>query len=475
MSLQENGERTETTSNLSVRRGEKMAVSGKTRNNAGALSLLLLINSMFVVQAAAQTEDAVTVTADAETQELLFRAEDLLSNGLSQNAYDLLIEEEASLAGNALYDYLLGVAAMDSGQHGQAIFSLQRSLAVKPGFSGARMELARAYYEVGSEGLARPLFVMLLDENPPPAVRTVLNSYIRAIDAAPKTLSSSFTAYADMNLGYDSNANGSTSDQQFLGFTLSPDNVETSSPFIELGTGFDWFVPRSQRFSWIVSARASQRVNPDASFVDATIISGLAGMNWQRGAFFGRANLDGYWGARAGESNESYGGLDVLLGRQLGSRWDVSLGLRGGAQRFDESIEVLDVDRFLYTVGLTRRFHGAIVSLLAIGGEDSEVQNGSPYGNSKTGSRLSVNATIGDSALLFASLGTLTSDYDGDFFGSAREDTQVTSFVQLEFQDVLTDGLSIAPRIRYVNNDSDIKLYEYDRTEYGVMFRWAGK
>jgi len=149
--------------------------------------------------------------------------------------------------------------------------------------------------------------------------------------------------------------------------------------------------------------------------------------------------------------------------------------LRGGAQRFDESIEVLDVDRFLYTFGLTRRFHGAIVSLLAIGGEDSEVQNGSPYGNSKSGGRLSVNATIGDSALLFASLGTLTSDYDGDFFGSAREDTQVTSFVQLEFQDVLTDGLSIAPRIRYVNNDSDIKLYEYDRTEYGVMFRWSGK
>jgi len=315
----------ETVRDLSVPRRAGMAMPSKTHRRSGALSLLILISSSFAVQVSAQTEDAVTITADAATQKLLFRAEDLLSNGLFQDAYDLLIEEEADLAGNALYDYLLGVAAMDTGHYSEAIFSLQRSLTVEPGFSGARMELARAYYETGSAALARPLFVMLLDENPPPAVRTVLNSYLRAIDTAPQAPRSSLTAFADMYLGYDSNANGSTSDQHFLGFTLSPDNVETSSSFIELGTGFEWFAPRSQRLSWVVSARASQRVNPDASFVDATIVSGLAGMNWQHGAFFGRANLDGYWGAREGKSNESYGGLDLLLGRQVGSHWDLSL------------------------------------------------------------------------------------------------------------------------------------------------------
>ena len=447
----------------------------KTRSVAGMFCLLVLLNSLCVAQVSAQDSEAVTVAVDGEAQKLLFRAEDLLGNGLFQRAYDLLLPEEARLAGNPLYDYLLGVAALDSGRYSEAIFSLQRSLAVEPAFSGARMELARAYYEVGNEALARPLFVMLLDESPPPSVRSVINNYIRAIDAAPATPQSQLTAFADMNIGYDSNANGSTDDQQFLGFTLSSNNVETSSSFIELGTGFEWFVPRSTQFSWTVSGRASQRVNPDASFVDATILSGLAGANWQRGAFFGRARLDGYWGAREGKSNEAYGGLDVLLGRRMNKRWDVSLGLRGGAQRFDESIEVLDVNRFLYTLGVTRRFHSALVSLQAIGGDDSEVHSGSPYGNSKVGGRLSVNTKLGESALLFASIGTLKSDYDGLFFGAAREDTQLTSFVQLEFQNFLTKGLSIAPRIRYVENDSDIQLYAYDRTEYGLMFRWTGK
>ena len=131
------------------------------------------------------------------------------------------------------------------------------------------------------------------------------------------------------------------------------------------------------------------------------------------------------------------------------------------------------MNRFLYTLGVTRRFHAALISVQAIGGDESEVQSGSPYGNSKTGGRLSINAQVGSSALLFASIGALKSDYDGLFFGAAREDKQLTSFVQLEFRDFLTDGLSIAPRVRYVDNESDVDLYEYDRTEYGVMVRWA--
>ncbi len=445
----------------------------KTRMGKSILCTLVLLCALHGGWVSAQDDETVTASADAETQKLLFAAEDLLGAGRPGRAYDLLSPEEARLAGNPLYDYLLGVAALDSGRYSEAIFSLQRSLAVEPAFSGARMELARAYFDGGNEDLARPLFVQLLDENPPSLVRSVLHKYIDAIDAIPPTPRSRVISFADVKIGHDSNANGSTADQQFLGFTLSPENVETSSHFVEIGIGFDWLVPRSTQFGWTISGRASQRVNPDATFVDATILSGLVGMNWNRGAFFGRAGIDGYLGAREGESNESYGGLDLLFGRRLGDRWDLSLGLRGGAQRFDESIETLDVNRFLYTLGITRRFHAALLSLQAIGGDESEVQAGSPYGNSKSGGRLSINAQVGNSALLYASIGALKSDYDGLFFGAKREDTQVTSFVQLEFRDFLTDGLSIAPQIRYVSNDSDVDLYEYNRTEYGVMLRWA--
>ena len=87
------------------------------------------------------------------------------------------------------------------------------------------MELARAYFEAGNTGLAKPLFVMLLDESPPPAVRDVLHKYIDAIDAIPPPPKSRLIPFADVKFGYDSNANGSTADQQFLGFTHRPEIV----------------------------------------------------------------------------------------------------------------------------------------------------------------------------------------------------------------------------------------------------------
>jgi tetratricopeptide (TPR) repeat protein len=432
----------------------------------------LLVCGMAIGPAQAQSGDSLQVAT--ANRQLLERAETLLANGNSEQAYALLQPQEAALAGDVLYDYLLGVAALDSGRSSEAIFSLRRALSVEPGFSGARMELARAYYESGNAELARPLFNQLLGENPPPAVADVIYQYLRAMDRAPPVQSGRFLPYFDLFAGYDSNANGSTGNEQFLGFMLSPDNVETDSAFAEFGAGFDWLLPRSSRFGWVFNARASHRANPDASFVDMTVLSGLGGFNWQRDAWFGRAALDGYWGARDGDPNESYLGVNALVGRRLADRWDMTLDLRGGAQRYDDVIEVLDVDRFLYSLGVSHRFASrSQLNVQLLGGNDNERIDGSPYGNSKLGGRLSLVSPVGETAWLYASLGSLQIDYDGLFFGAAREDTQLSAVLQLEFRDVLTRGLAVIPRLRYVDNDSDVELYSYDRTEIGVVIRWT--
>jgi len=424
----------------------------------------------------ARQVDTIDVAARPESRALLSRAEALLASGQAADAYRILSGAEADLAGDPYFDYLLGVASLDTGRTSESIFALRRSIAIEPRFSGARMELARAYYESGNVQLARPLFTALLDENPPPYVRDVIGRYIDAIDARPQMPAARFDGWLESFVGYDSNANGSTASQQFLGFTLSPQNLETESPFVEIGGGFNWTVPGSTRFAWIANARLGHRHNTDASFVDATIVSGYAGSTWQRGATFGRAGIDGYWSSRDGDANEAYGGIDLLLGRRFGAQWDVTLGLRGGANRFDGSLEVLDVDRVLYTLGLSKRFSGTSrLSLEAIGGSDSEKQAGSPYGNSKAGVRLAFGTDIGEHSFLHATLGSLRSDYDGLFFGLGREDRQTSAALQIEFRDVMVDGLTVMPSLRYVNNDSDLALYEYDRTEIGLLIRWTPK
>lgn len=418
-------------------------------------------------------QETVQIDTSAELREVLAQAESLLASNDARDAWSLLQPLESEFSGNALFDYLLGVAALDSGRTADAILSLTRAALEAPQFSGARMELARAHFEAGERAQARPLFVTLLTENPPPAVRAVIDQYIAAIDAEPVAQSSDFSPYGELTVGYDDNANGSTSDQQFLGFTLSPENLATDTSFFEGGAGFNWTIPRSARFAWHLGAHASYRKNPDASFVDSGILSGIGGMLWQSGANYGRFNVDAWTASRDGDSNESYSGANLLLGRHLNERWDLSLTLRGGALRYDEAIEVLDVDRLLYTLGFAYRFRSqGRLTLEAIGGSDSERQNGSPYGNSKSGARLSIRTAVGDTTYLYASLGSLSSDYDGLFFGMPRKDTQLTSFLQFEFRDVITDGLTIAPRVRYIDNDSDVALYDWDRTEIGLMIRW---
>jgi len=418
--------------------------------------------------------DTISVGATPESRQVLDDAEALLASGDSGGAYALLKSNEQTLAGSAMFDYLLGVAALDSGHPNEAIFSLRRALLVSPNFSGARMELARAYYETGNTAMARSLFINLLDENPPPRVRTVITDYIAAIDSVPVAPQSLFLPFIEFAGGYDSNANGSTDDQQFMGFTLSPDNVETDSAFAAAGLGFNWSKQNSSRFGTYAGARLGYRYNPDATFVDAGVISGLAGMNWQRGNFFGRAGLDGYWATRDGEENSSYAGIDALFGRRIATAWDLTLGVRWGALRYADSIEVLDVNRLLYALGTAWRFSPlGSLGFELIGGSDDAQQSSSPYGNSKFGGRLSLAFPVGQSGQFYAAAGSLESDYDGLFFGGPRKDTQLTSLLQIEFFNVITDGLSFIPRFRYVDNDSDVALYDYTRYEIGLLIRWT--
>ena len=72
------------------------------------------------------------------------RARLLLQQKNPQAAYRLLEPLESQRAGDPEYDYLLGIAALDSGERERAVFALERVLAVNPNHAQARAEIARA-------------------------------------------------------------------------------------------------------------------------------------------------------------------------------------------------------------------------------------------------------------------------------------------------------------------------------------------
>ena len=106
--------------------------------------------------------------ADANARlKLLQDAANLIKSGKSAEAYALLVPDQSKRAGDPDYDYLLGLAALDSGKPNEAIFALERVLAVKPNHLQARAEIARAYLAVGEKATAKQEFEAVQSQNPP--------------------------------------------------------------------------------------------------------------------------------------------------------------------------------------------------------------------------------------------------------------------------------------------------------------------
>src|SRR5690242_14276286 len=74
--------------------------------------------------------------------DLLVKAKALLDANHPQAAFNLLAPLQAQRAGDPDYDYLLGVAALDLGRNTEAVFALERVLAVRPDNAPARAQIA---------------------------------------------------------------------------------------------------------------------------------------------------------------------------------------------------------------------------------------------------------------------------------------------------------------------------------------------
>src|SRR3989338_8021532 len=145
-------------------------------------------------------------------------AEALMKAGRPAEAYNLLLPLEFDRSGEVRFDYLIGIAALDSGKPDKATLAFERVLAVDPNFAGARLDMARAYYQLGDLPRAQTEFLEVLKQNPPEAARITIQKYLDAITAAEQARQTRIAGYVEGVVGHDSNiANSSTQT-----FTFAP-------------------------------------------------------------------------------------------------------------------------------------------------------------------------------------------------------------------------------------------------------------
>ena len=428
-----------------------------------------------LVAPAADRAPQAAETADSSAAPVT-RAGTLLAEGRAAEAWALLSPLEATRRGDAEFDYLLALAAFESGRAASALAPLRRVLALEPRFDGARLDLARALSATGDAAGARREYQWILERSASATSRAAAQRALAGLDAIPARRGPRRVAAVLAGAGYDSNANASTSESVF-GFTLDPRAVEQASPFVEVGASLRGESWPSRRLGLVTLLRAGYRLNPQARFVDQGVLDAGFGLNGRFGAWTTGLGANLATGWLDGDSYFGSAYLEASASRPLAMGWEVAgLGRVIALDYLPDRFEPLDVRRYVWGGALQRRTTAAGIPTFGVallGGRDDTRAASSPFSNDRYGARLFGAVSIGPRRALFGELSWLTSDYFGarGFLGIDRLDRQVVGAAGLEAREWPARGWRIAPQVRYTDNRSNVALFRFNRFEASVFVR----
>jgi len=412
---------------------------------------------------------------------VLTRAAELLNTKDAQGAYDLLKPLEGDRAGDPEFDLALGAAALDSKRPSEAVFALERVLAVNPNNSVARALIARAYFELGETRTAKQEFESVKRQSPPADVTETIQRFLDAIERIDAGIGTKVTGYLEASIGHDSNVNSATGNNQvaipaFGGalFTLSAAGVKASDDFLSVGGGVNLRHSFRRGLALVAGVDASTRTNDTQDAFDTSFWSAFAGLNFTQ------------------EAN-SY--TVALQGQQFyldNKRFRDAFGVTGQWQRaFDDfnslsaylqytrleypTQNVRDADRTVVGVGYARALEGdrkPVVFLGGYAGEERERAAGVPHlGHRLLGVRLGGQLSWSADITLFASGSVEQRDYGGPdpLFAVTRDDTQSDLRVGVNF--VPAKRWTVTPQISYTRNKSNVAVSDFERTVFFITLR----
>lgn len=436
----------------------------------------------------AEAEAKAQREADIADQEKRMRdADALVKAGKPGEAYDLLEPMEFERSGEVRFDYLLGIAALDSGKADKATLAFERVLAVDPNFAGARLDMARAYYQLGDLQRAKTEFEIVLKANPPKAARITVEKYLAAIDTRLHAKDTRIGGYLEGTVGHDSNVNTSSSQAQVtvpalgnLVFTLNQSSLKSADYYLGWAGGVNVVHPVNETVALFAGADLRQRGNIVMTQYDSinlmgnaggiftigkqdSLRLGLLGSQYTLGSvrYYDNTGINGEWRHVFSPANQL-----SIFGQQSYYRFVNSARFAGmTAQNFDQSV-----------VG------GSWLHVMPDG-------KSTAFGSLFYGQERDVTGTRADGAKRFSGLragGQAALNDKTEFFGNLGWNYGTYSRQNALFlvtrRDVLYDATAgvnwhwdkewtVRPQLVLSHNQSNIAIYKYDRTDLSVTVR----
>ncbi|MDX1487589.1 MAG: porin family protein, partial [Acidiferrobacterales bacterium] len=379
-----------------------------------------------------------------------------------------------------------------------AAFAFERILLLYPENDRVRLELARAHFMLGNLLEARTQFEIVLTHNPPPNVRERVKLFLAKIKEQEKALRSVFHGYVVTRLGYDSNVNSGPASQLVPGVPgvgtviLAPAAVELSGNFLEVELAGEALRPISKKKALFgkVTAIVRDNFNVEDNFDDEfdtarLLLRGGISFLGKRSVLRLPIEYENIWLNSADPA-------DFRRSLLAGIEWERSLNAANRIMPFGQLGAVrYGVDPIFFRAEQGFRD----VNLALIGGTwihrfaraNKEFRLGIYYGdednvedneNAEAIARTYVglfglfqwNPT--PRQLFFLNATVQASDYDGEqpVFGEVREDDYYTLTLGWNWR--WRPKWTINVELKYENQESNLDIFSYDRTQVfgGVRF-----
>jgi tetratricopeptide (TPR) repeat protein len=436
----------------------------------------------------------------AQDDPVIENARKLLATGNAKQAYAELVAVQSRLSGMPEFDYLLGVAALDSGKLDDAIIAFERVLAVLPNHAGAQMDLARAYYAAGSFDLAEAAFLKLRVANPPPAAQIAINRYLEAIAQRKQQTQAGWTAFGELGLGYDSNITGVPSDffaasQQSIGIGFNPvgNSLKRSAWFGQAAAGAEYFRPIQRGWSVFVGGEARGRAYHKENDFDSEALEAHVGAALNAGddQYKISANYAPFWQEGAAPAvadsdkltnDRRIGSLAFDWRHAMSSRTQVGFGLQANTVRFPHN-ELEDFNELLIQGSWLRSYEGRGSPLLYVSAFVTEDRARNEFENGVQGTSTKSKNLFGARSYFQYSISTKLQAYNslGFIYRKDKDDWARSNVIQRGRDSYFDISLGLAwvfrekcvMRVQYLysHNSSNIDIYDFNRSEVSSNIR----
>jgi len=410
------------------------------------------------------------------------RAKALLDQKNWHAAYEMMIAEEPTRAGDVDFDLLLGIAALESGKNTNAVFALERVLAVDPNNVRARTEIARAYFALGEIRTARKEFEFVNEQPLPGEAKVNVGKFLAAIEQIETGGKTTVRGFAELTIGYDTNVNAGPAGNQvavplFGGalFTLNATGVGLKDSYSNVAAGLTLRSPLAKGLDLTANLTGNKRINDTYDIYDTSGADGSVGIAYkqERDIFSLAYQLGSFYLENARFRDTS--GFTAQWQRDFDARNQASLFVQYGWLRYPGQT-LRDADRTV--VGLNAAhalpdrktiFYGGLYV-----GEESEIHTGVPQvGNTLWGGRIGGQHQYRDDLAVFANLGYENRRYGGPdpFFLTNRNDDQTNLGMGIVWN--ATPQWRVTPQYAHTRTNSNIPINTYKRDMLSVSARYS--